>query len=67
MIKNHKNKESKNKKNISIPATVHKSIAQFCLDYGYKQYQVVTEGFHLLKIQKQKKSPHKNTIKGATS
>lgn len=56
MSKNHKNRDVKTKKTMSIYADVHKDIAQFCLDYGYKQYQVVAEGFYLLKEKKDKEA-----------
>jgi len=53
MSNDHKKKDIKNKKTMSIYADTHKDIAQFCLDYGYKQYQVVAEGFNLLREKKE--------------
>ena len=44
--------EKEKKKPISIKATLHKDIGQFCLDHEYKYYQVVEEGFYLLTEKK---------------
>ncbi len=49
-------KHTPRSKPIAVKTSVHKDISQFCLDYGYKQYQVVAEGFYLLKEKKDKEA-----------
>ena len=49
-------------KPIAVKTSVHKDISQFCLDYGYKQYQVVAEGFKLLKEKKEKEKEKEKWI-----